>query len=65
MKIAVIGASGKSGSVITKEALARGHKVTGIVRDASKDVPAQAQKMTKDILAPVSYTHLFPPLVLR
>ena len=51
MKIAVIGASGKSGSVITKEALARGHKVTGIVRDASKDVPAQAQKMTKDILA--------------
>lgn len=36
MKIAVIGASGKAGSLIVKEALARGHEVTAIVRDASK-----------------------------
>ena len=39
MKIAVIGASGKSGSVITKEALARGYKVTGIVRMLQRMYP--------------------------
>ncbi|MFB5676658.1 NAD(P)-dependent oxidoreductase [Paenibacillus terreus] len=36
MKIAVIGASGKAGSLIVKEAVDRGHEVTAIVRDASK-----------------------------
>ncbi|MEF3302438.1 NAD(P)-dependent oxidoreductase [Paenibacillus sp. GYB003] len=36
MKIAVIGATGKAGSLIVKEAAARGHDVTAIVRDASK-----------------------------
>nr|WP_106781067.1 NAD(P)-dependent oxidoreductase [Lysinibacillus timonensis] len=36
MKIAIIGASGKAGSLILKEALSRGHDVTAIVRDASK-----------------------------
>ncbi|MEH7010508.1 NAD(P)-dependent oxidoreductase [Neobacillus niacini] len=36
MNIAIIGASGKAGNLILKEALNRGHKVTGIVRDASK-----------------------------
>lgn len=36
MKIAIIGASGKAGSLILKEAVSRGHKVTAIVRDASK-----------------------------
>ncbi|MFB5763647.1 NAD(P)-dependent oxidoreductase [Paenibacillus medicaginis] len=36
MKIAVIGASGKAGSLIIKEAADRGHEVTAIVRDASK-----------------------------
>ncbi|MFM9282450.1 NAD(P)-dependent oxidoreductase [Paenibacillus jiagnxiensis] len=36
MKIAVIGASGKAGSLIVKEAADRGHEVTAIVRDASK-----------------------------
>jgi|SRR5699024_8794521 len=36
MKIAIIGASGKAGSLILKEATDRGHEVTAIVRDASK-----------------------------
>lgn len=36
MKIAIIGASGKAGSLILKEAASRGHEVTAIVRDAAK-----------------------------
>ncbi|CAM3550942.1 NAD(P)-dependent oxidoreductase [Erysipelothrix anatis] len=36
MKIAVIGASGKAGSLIVDEAIARGHEVTAFVRNASK-----------------------------
>lgn len=36
MNIAVIGASGKAGSLILKETVTRGHQVTAIVRDASK-----------------------------
>lgn len=36
MKIGVIGANGKSGSLIVKEALAKGIDVTAIVRDANK-----------------------------
>jgi putative NADH-flavin reductase len=37
MKIGVIGASGKAGSLITKEAVGRGHEVTAIVRNDYKD----------------------------
>lgn len=36
MKIGIVGASGKAGSLILKEAVSRGHEVTAIVRDASK-----------------------------
>ncbi|MBU5592440.1 NAD(P)-dependent oxidoreductase [Clostridium sp. MSJ-4] len=36
MKIALIGANGNVGKVILKEALLRGHEVTGIVHDISK-----------------------------
>lgn len=36
MKIGIIGASGKAGSLILQEAVSRGHQVTAIVRDASK-----------------------------
>ncbi|MCC2251106.1 NAD(P)-dependent oxidoreductase [Virgibacillus sp. AGTR] len=36
MKIGIIGASGKSGSLILKEAVKRNHDVTAIVRDAKK-----------------------------
>lgn len=38
MKIAVIGASGKAGSLIAAEAKKRGHEVTAIVRPASEAV---------------------------
>jgi putative NADH-flavin reductase len=36
MKIAIIGASGRAGSRIAKEAIVRGHRVTGIARDPEK-----------------------------
>ena len=36
MKIGIIGANGKAGSRILKEALDRGHEVTAIVRNAAK-----------------------------
>lgn len=36
MRIAIIGASGKAGSLIMEEAINRGHEVTAIVRDTSK-----------------------------
>ncbi|WNS75442.1 NAD(P)-dependent oxidoreductase [Bacillus sp. DTU_2020_1000418_1_SI_GHA_SEK_038] len=36
MNIGIIGASGKAGNLILKEAVSRGHDVTAIVRDASK-----------------------------
>ena len=36
MKIGIIGASGKVGSLVLKEAKDRGHEVTAIVRNASK-----------------------------
>jgi putative NADH-flavin reductase len=39
MKIAIIGATGFIGKVILSEALARGHKVTAIVRHAEKLTP--------------------------
>lgn len=37
MKIGIIGATGKAGSRILKEALDRGHEVTAIVRNADKN----------------------------
>ncbi|RUS49071.1 NAD(P)-dependent oxidoreductase [Cohnella sp. AR92] len=41
-KIGVIGANGRAGSNIVKEAASRGHDVTAIVREASK-APAEAK----------------------
>lgn len=38
MKIAIIGATGHAGSAIFKEALKRGHEVTGYVRHPDKSV---------------------------
>ncbi len=45
MKIALIGAAGKVGSKILKEALDRGHEVTAIVHN--KDVTVSNPKLTK------------------
>lgn len=49
MKIAVIGAGGKAGSEIVKEALHRGHEVTAIVRSAAKVTDSRAAVMEKDV----------------
>lgn len=50
MKIAVIGATGKAGRLMMSEAMIRGHKVTAIVRDASK-IRNGADVIEKDIMA--------------
>ncbi|QED49357.1 NAD(P)-dependent oxidoreductase [Cytobacillus dafuensis] len=50
MKIGVIGATGKAGSFILKEALDRGHEVTGIVRNASKVTDTTVSVLEKDVL---------------
>ncbi|MEC2077749.1 NAD(P)-dependent oxidoreductase [Metabacillus fastidiosus] len=49
MKIGVIGASGKAGSLILKEAVERGHKVTAIVRNAEKVKEANIEVIEKNI----------------
>ena len=49
MKIAVIGARGKAGSLITAEALSRGHEVTAIVRGSAAGVTPGAQVLVKDL----------------
>lgn len=48
-KIAVIGATGKAGSQIIKEAAERGHEVTAIVRNASKLADKNVAVLEKDI----------------
>ncbi|MFC4024418.1 NAD(P)-dependent oxidoreductase [Oceanobacillus longus] len=50
MDIAVIGASGKAGNLILKEAVNRGHQVTAIVRDASKLIDKNVAVIEKNIL---------------
>ncbi|MGM0877526.1 MAG: NAD(P)-dependent oxidoreductase [Bacillota bacterium] len=49
MKIGVIGASGKAGSLILEEAIDRGHTVTAIVRNAGKLKDKNAAVLEKDI----------------
>lgn len=49
MKIAVIGANGKAGSLIVKEALERGHEVTAVLRDSSKVNNTQVKILEKDL----------------
>ncbi|WP_342472023.1 NAD(P)-dependent oxidoreductase [Metasolibacillus sp. FSL H7-0170] len=50
MKIAVIGASGKAGNLILKEAASRGHEVTAIVRDKVKLQDNNTAVIEKDVL---------------
>ncbi|MEP9407789.1 NAD(P)-dependent oxidoreductase [Peribacillus frigoritolerans] len=49
MKIGIIGASGKAGSLILKEAWTRGHEVTAIVRDEAKVQIQGASVLEKDV----------------
>ena len=49
MKIAVIGANGKSGTLVVREAVERGHEITAIMRS---ERPTQAQHtLVKDVFA--------------
>lgn len=50
MRITVFGAAGNVGSRVVAEALARGHEVTAVVRDAGRfdDLPAGANARTGD-----------------
>jgi hypothetical protein len=50
MKIAIIGATGRSGSLILQEALNRGHEVTAIVRDRSRLQNKEVPAVEKDIM---------------
>lgn len=50
MKIAIIGATGKAGNEITKEAIRRGHEVTGFVRNKAK-LSTEIKAVEKDIFA--------------
>lgn len=49
MKIGIIGATGKAGILIQKEAKDRGHEVTAIVRNASKVTDASVSVVEKNI----------------
>lgn len=50
MKIGIIAASGKAGSIIMKEAVERGHDVTAIVRNPEKVTEKRVAVIKKDIL---------------
>lgn len=49
MKIAIIAANGKAGSLITKEAVDRGHEVTAIIRDGDKAAGLTTRVLVKDL----------------
>jgi uncharacterized protein len=49
VKIGIIGASGKVGSLVLKEAVSRGHQVTAIVRDKSKLKDTEVPVIEKNI----------------
>ena len=49
MKVGIIGATGKAGSLILKEAKERGHEVTAIVRNAAKLADKDLEVVEKDL----------------
>ncbi len=59
MKIGIIGATGKAGSRILKEALDRGHEVTAIVRNAAKITEENVKVLEKmySLLHLTTYKH--------
>ncbi|OLP65320.1 hypothetical protein BACPU_18560 [Bacillus pumilus] len=50
MNIGIIGATGKAGQEILREAKSRGHEITAIVRDAQKVTDASVAVLEKDVL---------------
>ena len=65
MKIAITGASGKTGYRITEEALKKGIKVKQIVRKNSKLPENLKNTETFRISLAVSYTHLTLPTMFE
>jgi putative NADH-flavin reductase len=51
MKVGIIGATGKAGSLIMKEAIERGHEVTAIVRNAQKLQQTGVTVLEKEIFS--------------
>ncbi len=51
MKIAVLAANGKSGSLVVKEALEKGFDVSAFVRNSTDRIPQGAKIIKKDIFA--------------
>jgi uncharacterized protein len=51
MKIGIIGATGKAGNLILKEAVERGHEVTAIVRNATKLTDKTVAVLEKELFA--------------
>lgn len=51
MKIGIIGATGKAGNLILKEALRRGHEVTAIVRNSQKVENPDVSVLEKDVFS--------------
>lgn len=49
MKIGIIGANGKAGSLIVKEAVDRGHEVTAIVRNEYRNTDQEVKTLKKSI----------------
>ncbi|MBS4210049.1 NAD(P)-dependent oxidoreductase [Bacillus sp. FJAT-50079] len=49
MRIGIIGATGKAGNLILKEAVQRGHDVTAIVRNAAKLTEHHVSVLEKDV----------------
>lgn len=49
MKIGIIGATGKAGSLIVKEASERGHDVTAIIRNVAKLADEKVAVLEKDV----------------
>ncbi|MFJ1709290.1 NAD(P)-dependent oxidoreductase [Kitasatospora sp. NPDC088346] len=60
MRITVLGAAGAAGSRIVSEAVARGHRVTAVVRDPGRfpDLHPAARPRTGDALSPDSIAEL-------
>jgi len=59
MKLTIFGATGATGTILTEQALAAGHEVTAVVRNAARlTVPAQPQLrvITADVMDPASIT---------
>jgi putative NADH-flavin reductase len=54
MRIAMLGATGRIGSRIVREALDRGHRVTALVRDLRREVPDTVGKREADVADPES-----------